>query len=399
MITLRQLSYLVGMKRSSHSQPLCRTVPLYLVPALSLLACSAGVQEIGKLDGEWPVDGGANMTSADASSPEGGEDAATPSGLEPGCVRAQYSATLAPLDMFILLDQSGSMNDEEDRFTPTTRAIDQFVGSADLLGTYVALNYFPLGANDTDKCTPSSYGVPDVPMGALPGQAAAISSSMAAHYFPPEQCCNTPEHAGTPTRPAIEGAAQYMRAWLTAHPTHQGILLLATDGEPSSVCADNTASDVAQAVADALGDSPALRTYVIGIGYDKYLNEIAEAGGTGRGPLIVDGSGAATEKELLEALSTIRGEALPCDYAVPEGPEVDLTQVNVQRTRGVGAAPTTLRNVKTSADCAKAEPGAWYYDDSAAAKRIVLCPATCQDVSRDLTSTMQIVVGCQTVVI
>ena len=312
------------------------------------------------------------------------------------CIKGTYTAKARPLDMFILLDQSGSMQEDEDRWTPVTKAIKSFVNSAEAANTGVALQYFPLGDNDTFKCQSQSYETPDVPMALLPGNAAAIVRSIDAHYFSHDQCCDTPEHAGTPTRPAMEGAVAYMRGFMQMNPEHVGVILLATDGEPSSVCSDNKASRVAEVVKSAAQGTPPLRTYVIGIGDDEYLDVMAAPGGTGHGPFLVDGSGQRTESELSRALSEIRNEALPCDYAV--GKVEDSARLNVETVETGGAARTLVKVPEADA-CSRADQKGWYYDDPKAPTRIQLCPDTCTKLSAAKATTVRIVEGCETVVL
>lgn len=384
------------------SMVMTRTTLLWWVCGLpALLACSSGVQEIAR-----ERDGDAQVADPfDASSPEpdaGQGDAEEGDASEippPSCLKASYTATLTPLDMLIVLDQSGSMNDEQDRWTPVTNAIKTFVSSPELASTGVALEYFPLANPGQDKCDASTYAAPDVPMRDLAANAAPIRTSIDAHYFPPEDCCDTPEHDGTPTRPAMEGATQYMRAWLSQHSDHVGVILLATDGEPSDVCDDNTADDVTSVVAAAAMASPVVRSYVIGIGYEKNLAKMAAAGGTGSGPFLVDGSGIATETQLLQALATIRSEALPCDYAMPDDPDVSPSTLNVQETRTPGSEPITFINVASKDACDDVARSAWYYDDPASPTRLTLCPDTCIEVADHVGTTVELVVGCETVVL
>lgn len=313
-----------------------------------------------------------------------------------GCVKGTYTAKARALDMFILLDQSGSMQEDEDRWTPVTKAIKSFVSGADVAGIGVALQYFPLGTDDDFKCQSKSYETPDVAMNSLPGNAQALTMSIDAHYFSHDECCDTPEHAGTPTRPAMEGAVAYMRGYMQKNPEHVGVILLATDGEPSSVCEDNKANRVAQVVKGAAEGTPSIRTYVIGIGDDEYLDEMAAPGGTGRGPFIVDGSGKRTESELSRALAEIRMAALPCDYAVDD--VKDSARLNVEAVHSSGSS-ATLVNVANADGCAKAEKTGWYYDDPKAPKRVKLCPEACTELSAGKTATVRIVEGCETVVL
>jgi hypothetical protein len=345
-----------------------------------------------------PRDGGS--TSLDGSLARvdaGGRDRSAPLAPDASdeCAGDTYAVSARPLDMLILLDQSGSMKEDEDRWTPVTQAIEKFVRTPALANTSVGIQYFPLGSDDDEKCDLIRYATPDVELGALPGNATAIVSSIAAHWFSQEDCCDTPEHAGTPTRPAVEGSARHLARWLESHPTHAGVLLLATDGEPSDVCEDNEVEDVAQAIAAATQGTPSIKTYVIGIGENDALDEMAAAGGTGEGALIVDGSGALTEQQLLDALARIRAAALPCDFPLQRVD--DPHAVNVEWSSASQPKPTTLRNVPSAEHCSKTTSG-WFYDDVAQPTRVNLCPDLCKTLGSDPSAMVRIVQGCQTVI-
>ena len=102
------------------------------------------------------------------------------------------------------------------------------------------------------------------------------------------------------------------------NPTHVGVVLLATDGQPmTSICSPNHMPDIVTIAAAAASWTPPVRTYVIGIGDIQNLNTIAAAGGTGQPPFIVDGTGANTEAQFSAALDKIRSSVIPCDYPLP----------------------------------------------------------------------------------
>jgi von Willebrand factor type A domain len=385
-------------------------VTRWLVTAVVLAACNGDeAREAGPLGfdasagqnaaSESPTDSAlrdaGSASTRPGASPATSDDVAVP-GSAMGCVKGMYTAKARPLDMFILLDQSGSMQEDEDRWTPVTKAIKSFVSSSEAGGTGVALQYFPLGSDDAFKCQSKNYALPAVALAALPENAQAIIQSIDAHYFSHDQCCDTPEHAGTPTRPALEGAVAYMQGYMQKNPDHVGVILLATDGEPSSVCDDNKASQVAEVVKRAAQGVPAIRSYVIGIGDDEYLDEMAAPGGTGHGPFIVDGSGKRTESELLAALAEIRSEALPCDFAVTN--VLDSARLNVEISESGGSA-RTLVNVANGDACNKAAEKGWYYDDPKAPKRVQLCPDTCRQLNTAKATSVRIVEGCETVVL
>lgn len=257
----------------------------------------------------------------------------------------------------------------------------------------VALQYFALGDTDEEKCLMETYDAPEVNV-ELPSGIAEVEASIAAHDFPASECCtNDNVHSGTPTRPAVEGATQWLEAWLATNPGQVGALLLATDGNPSDICADNTVSDVAAAISAAA--SSGVPTYVVGIGHEESLQELADAGGTGVAPFIVDGTGDNTEVEFLQALQTVRGAALACDYDVPEGPDSDRDRVNVQYSSEASGQPVTLLRVDDAASCDPAV-ASWYYAETDGVQRIELCPQTCSDISANAQGKVEIVVGCAT---
>ena len=311
------------------------------------------------------------------------------------CATAQYEAKLRPLDMLVLLDQSGSMTEHDDRWTPTTNAIKSFVTSPESAGIGIGLQYFPLGKDDDQKCEDATYAAPDVTIAPLPANAHAMVESIDAHHFTQENCCDAPEHQGTPTRPAMEGVFAYLREWLAMHPERDAVALLATDGEPSE-CDDNDIEDVSRVMSEAAGATPSIKSYVIGIGDQEDLDELAAAGGTGQRAFAVDGTGGMTEKELLATLNTIRGENVRCDFESPSGMYADPNLTNVETTSQ--ARPRTqLVKVQKADDCARATQGGWYHDD--ATKRIHLCPDVCKAIRAESGVKVNIVVGCASVLL
>lgn len=316
-------------------------------------------------------------------------------GASDHCATSEYEAKLRPLDMLVLLDQSGSMTEHDDRWTPTTNAIKSFVSAAESKGIGIGLQYFPLGKNDGEKCVGTTYAEPSVPLAPLPENAQAMIQSIDAHYFSKDNCCDAPEHKGTPTRPALEGVFEYLRGWLAAHPERDAVALLATDGEPSG-CDPNDIEDVSRVMSEAASASPSLKTYVIGIGDEKDLEELAKAGATGHGAFAVDGTGGMTEKQLLETLNKIRGESFRCDFDVPAGKYADPNLTNVETL--VGTKPRSkLVKVPKPEDCARASQGGWYHDD--ASKRIQLCPEVCRAIQMEPSVKINIVVGCAAILL
>lgn len=315
---------------------------------------------------------------------------------EGSCAAETQVPRTAALDLFVLLDQSGSMTEDDDRWTPVTRALLGFVADPRVAGVGIGLQYFPLGAAkvmDPVICEPATYATPAVQIASLPDNAAAFRRSIESHAFTKAEA-RDPAHWGTPTLPAVQGALGYLRQRAAAQPDRRVALLLATDGQPSSFCAGNNIPGIAAVLAAAAAEPLPLNTYVIGIGRVDRLNELAMAGGTGSAAFIVETGNNQTEKQFIAALDAIRRLALPCTYEIPTsgaGP-IDPQKVNV-RIGGAGV----VGQVANAAACPPDRP-AWHYDAPMAPKQIVMCPSACEHL-RTRAENIELLYGCKTVVV
>ncbi len=311
------------------------------------------------------------------------------------CGADSHEAMQKPLAMYLLVDQSNSMTDMQDKWTPVASALKAFVSDPVSAGIKVAVGYFPFSSLDvTVKCTVSQYAAPDVAMGLLPDNSAAVVASLDAKVFPVGMRAD--ERGSTPTRPAFEGAASYLTGWLQQNPDHVGVMVLATDGEPTQ-CTTNLAQDVVNAIGKVAMGTPPVQTFVIGIGSVGNLANFAQAGGTGHAPFIVDGTGANTQAEFLAAMQTIRGAALPCIYTLPTSANgrPDPNKVNVDYEAGSGAASVGLVRVADKNACT-GSPNSWYYDNPSNPTSVVLCPDTCAQIGKDQKARVSIALGCDT---
>ena len=314
---------------------------------------------------------------------DGGDD-------EDKCSETEEKAQRKPLDMYIMLDKSGSMawninggtlsgggNNPSSRWYQVKEALKEFASHPQSAGMGVGLGYFP---KSSGECNASSYANPDVSIGLLPAHAANIASSLDA----------TSPNGGTPTRYALEGALQYAQQWAVDHPDHSVIVVLATDGEPEG-CSGNTMSHiktVAQTYAAA-----GIPTFVIGIGNKTgNLNDIATAGGTGQA-IMVTGSNAT--QEFIDAMNAIRGVALACEYQIPppkEGEQLDYEKVNLRFTSGDG----TKEDIPYIGDeSACSGNGGWFYDNPDEPTMIKVCPETCNRFKMDDQGQVNVVLGCK----
>lgn len=374
-------------------------------------------------EGTTGDDGG---ISVDGTVPSGGPDALDE---DSACASESRKGERTPLDIYFLVDQSGSMKDES-KWGNVKLAIKGFVEAKESAGIGVGLQYFPLMASGAGldaclasckdctcakacgctggcsivtsggvtkvscmpggtSCDVADYAKPEVEIALLPGVAPAITGSMDKH---------TPS-GGTPTRPALEGALKYANAFLSKHPTHKAVVVLATDGAPSSTeCAPNTVPDSVKVAETACKATPSILTFVIGVGKGLTdLDAVAAAGGTTKA-FLVD-TGGDPVKSLLDAMNKIRATSLACEYLVPpskDGTPLDYNKVNVSFTKD--GKTTTLLRVANAAAC---DPvlGGWFYDDPAKPSHIEICGASCDAFNAaGTTGEVQILLGCKTLV-
>ncbi|MBI4705052.1 MAG: VWA domain-containing protein [Deltaproteobacteria bacterium] len=365
-----------------------------LGPAAALLLGLAGGCSGNTEPAAPPADAGAGAAATGGGGAGGAGQGATGQGglgfdggsqggggpLDGGCATDTIESEPLPLDMYIMLDQSGSMAGA--KWKAVTSALGSFAANPDLADLGVGLQYFPLPEGKI--CNLEAYAAPEVVIAPLSVSGSAIGESLGKHSPVGE----------TPTLPALQGAIKHAREWATDHPTHTVVVVLATDGEPN-VCG-STVENVSQAAKLGATGSPQVRSFVIGVGAAlSALNDIASAGGSDKA-ILVDDTGQKIAEQFAAALDEIRGKALPCEYAIPkpEAGALDFGKVNVVYTPG-GGEPGVLPKVGGPDACGESTKG-WYYDQPNGPTKVILCPAACDQVKADKKGRVDLVFGCVT---
>ncbi len=265
-------------------------------------------------------------------------------------------------------------------------------------GIGVGIGYFgtqPLSCACT-SCNPADYSTPAIPIAPLPGQLPALSASLAA-------AAPTGE---TPTGAALRGSCNYAGAYKQAHPGHDVVLLLVTDGEPQAPLTSRnggcnpTLADATAAASTCLAGAVTIRTYVLGVGPSlQNLNQIAAAGGTSQA---YPRRERRRHRDPRVVLNQIRcGHAsIPCTLADPAGERSGCRSIS--RTVNVVSADancktTTIGNVASASAC-NAQLGGWYYDPPTQPTKIQLCDVRWAAVSAPGTD-LRVSVGCATTII
>lgn len=296
-------------------------------------------------------------------------------GMGDGCALYSEKAKPRPLDMYIMLDTSGSMTGS--LWQNTIGAIAAFVKDPLSDGLGVGLDFFP-GDN---QCAATTYSTPTVPIALLPGNMPNVVNAFGGI---------TPS-GETPTLPAMQGALTYAQAYATQNPDRVVVIVLATDGQPNQC--SSTVDAVAAVAKQGVDGSPQIHTFVIGVGPSlTNLNAIAVAGGTEKA-FIVNTAGNVSQ-QLTEALNSIRG-GLSCEFLIPifEAGVANPKMVNVWFKPEVGQEELVPKYADKS-KCPATGNG-WYYDSELAPTKILLCPSTCSMV-KVTAGQVDVVYGCPT---
>jgi hypothetical protein len=355
---------------------------------LGLLAVACADETASEFSKDDPLPTG----DSGAALPEMG-----PSGTSSACVSELAHAELAPTNLVIIYDKSGSMGDTRGGFDPALKwnpvnaGMKQFFSDPYSKTLQASLQFFPIEDDTIQTACGAAYRTPAVPL-----QSAANAAFS-------EALDTTTPSGGTPTLPALQGALAYAKDVATARPSDKTVVVLVTDGEPGFYdeqqkafvpgCADNDVTHVAAAAKAARDASPSIATYVVGVGPKlESLNAVAAAGGTSAAVMVDVNDPAVTKATIVSALDGIRHEEVACDFALPSPPagqELDPNAVNVALKNADGS-----ENLLSYSSGCKSADG-WRYDDSANPTRIFLCSAACDAAKTASGGGVSIAFGCK----
>jgi hypothetical protein len=372
--------------------------PVYFGVPLSCLLALGAVNACSDADDGSGFEN-PNQSSEDGSGDPGGNSDDDGSSLNPttsgsgggggngfeSCADTSDEAKLQPVAMYIVVDKSGSM-DDNNKWENAEQAFVSFFQDPAADDLKVALRFWPEGGCSSGSCSVDACAQPEVDIGLLsdPAHEAALVAAYQAE---------DPD-GDTPMSAALAGACQWAKAYGAANPTDKPVVILVTDGEPNGC--ENDPADIAAYAADAYA-SDAIPTFAVGLAgsNEGTMDLIAMAGGTSEGFMIGNNNAAA---DLLAALKAIQESVVSCTFAMPEPTDpsspIDPKLVNVTYTAGDGGSPQTIKQVQDASQCTAA--GGWFYDDPLQPTSIELCPSTCEAVQADTAAKIKIVIGCKT---
>jgi hypothetical protein len=428
------------------------------------------------------VNAPSNMTSAGAA----GTSSMEPPRLSEAdsCVTSRVDAERVPVDMYIMLDRSGSMLAETGagptKWDATREALDNFIQDPRSQGLGVGLQYFPIGkqgvpatcradseCGSTDNgpcinrlCQPARFG-PSIPVtfcisdadcpllsaGCAPAGSCASDASLACFSLGADGCGNgddcqplagecygyatceiepyaqpevaiatLPGNASaltaslaaatplglTPTYAALSGALEQARVQARANPSHRVVAVLATDGTPAG-CERDDPLNVEMLATQGVSSDPSVWTYVVGVFSPEEtealatLDAWAAAGGTSSA-FVIDPQ-QDVSAQFLEALEKIRGGALSCEYRIPPSPNgstLDFDAVNVALV--IDQQSLDFRYVAEPGRCSLTALG-WYYDvdpQNGTPTKISVCEQACQMLQATNNGRVEVRLGCVT---
>jgi hypothetical protein len=229
-------------------------------------------------EGSSSSSGGASGQSSSGFGPAG--DGGTSGG------KGDAGNCFAPVDMYIMLDRSGSMGADcnigdtvKSKWCRAINALSGYLKSPEAKDQAAALQFFPLPTLTATSCmTGDVYAKPALP--------AAAYTTLPSNGFD-ALLDSTTMQSSTPTEGAIRGITTFTAA--NRRPGRVTIGILITDGDPTR---DNGCSDNLTNLAKLLQDHNAattVRTYVIGMTGAAFpkLEQMAIGGGAPKHPAMV----------------------------------------------------------------------------------------------------------------
>jgi len=435
-----------------------RTVPALLVPALLSLAfvpacggdadTATGIETpatpVGGGDAAASLDGGGSAPPdagprrdasfveddlADASYPadvrfrwdSGTNDAALTA--DAACAETSATATLRPLDLFVVLDRSGSMSEtggadpnvwgtndcnvsaspaNTSKWCLAVNALGAFFQLAGQGDRRAALQFFPtnlelasgvLPSARPAECDGSAVGAPAVTLRAIPASSTEFVSALNGA---------TPNGSYTTTEGAIRGMNAFTANAANRSATRTMAQILITDGAPTACTLTDNPS--LAALIDGQRTRQAVNTYVVGMTGANYTNleALATAGGApvhtnlcapGASSCRYYDVGAGSAAAFSQALRDIQLAAVGCTYNLPT-PARGVLDPDRARVSYVSSATTLDLPRVTNAAACPASGNGWYYDNNTNPSALRLCTSTCNIVRGDASAQIRVLFGC-----
>ncbi|MFP6684292.1 MAG: vWA domain-containing protein [Polyangiaceae bacterium] len=299
------------------------------------------------------------------------------------CVDEQATIERTPLDIFVLLDRSGSMNGT--KWNTIQQGLGAFFTDMGSAGTSAALTFFPKNGITVNTCDPMHYDPPHTMLQALPQGSAPLV--MALNDESPG--------GGTPAYGALQGTLAFATAHQTANPGRKVIVVLGTDGLPNGCPGNQNETTEIALLAQGAFKFNGVQTFTIAIqgASVNALNQIAAAGGTGQ---VYDVTGNTSL--FLSKMQELRAAAQSCDYPAPTLPgnvAIVSSKVNVEYAPGNMLPAVLIPQASGAGDCGAGD--GYYFNDPNTPTAMTFCFKTCSTLQADPGASLELKQGCPAV--
>jgi hypothetical protein len=322
------------------------------------------------------------------------------------CAGDTVEASPVPLDIYLMLDRTGSMGQTcnvswpgnptaASKWCYAINAIAGYIQDPGSNGNRMAIRLFATNLNN-GQCNGAGFSTPAVGLVDLTAQAQQIITAMN----------NKTPNGTTPTEGALRGIAAYTASIQT--PGRVTIGILVTDGEPTDC--NQSDSALATIVANHFANT-GIHIFMIGMTgasfnrletWANYPGAIShddtnDACGNGNGPCHHYNVGDGDPAVFIWALQQIQNAVLGCTYNVPapsDGGVLDPNAVIIEYQPGGQPPGQQLDRVTDASGCAN-NPNGWYYNDNNNPTTIQLCSGVCATVQADPNAKVNILLGCQ----
>jgi hypothetical protein len=366
--------------------------------------------------GNGSFDGNADSRLGNEPDLDGGVDGL----IGAGCAHARAAANKIPVYMLLVLDGSGSMDDDNKwkAVVPALDAVfDDLKAKADPAFGVGLTIFADMNDPTIGEMSAGPYNKMDVPVAFV---------DAVQHNKLHSRLDLTKPNLGTPTYEVLSGQYPLLEDFVPSAPLlpdGKKVLVFITDGVPDP---DMPAGHLEAPWSINLADqefkkaSPKgpITTFSVGVGsltppppgedltYDpKFCGALAMVGGAPKLPCdpnektdptkmchfqITPGGKTADQlrDEFLDALRTISEQILSCEFKLETTGNVDPTRVNVVYTSGAG------KELLVPEDPANG----WTYDNENNPTKVILHGSVCDNVKADPKGKVEIVLGCKTII-
>jgi len=380
------------------------------------------------------------------------------SGNLAACTTSEAAATLAPVNLVFMFDESGSMGDRQRAFTCPTfeascgpygskticakRGTSFFIGASSVsqngnncpLGTvagapaYLCSDVNATGCNQTSYFDPAKRWIPATnALKSFFGDPKSAGLAASLQFFPlqggdGDNKCQAGDYqtpvvaltklpngtpfasaidaraprGSTPTDVALSGAYAHARSVKAAHPGEGIAVVLVTDGEPNSCESPATPSlELVKTTAQGAASDPTSPVRTYVIGIGEGLANLNQIAASG-------GTSQATIVSTTSPAQTATDFQNALDTIRGTALPCDVALPAPPNGKELDINAVNV-NVTSSAgsdtlsynkDCTGGT--GWHYDNASAPTRVILCTSSCTTVRENASSRLSISFGCAT---